>query len=242
MGVVLGELERGLSVFEGLRVESAVEDGLHGSVRGAPDAKRPSTCGLESFRAVAFAEAEDAEAGSVAVLGVGSAVHDVLDECRSAGPGLLGPTDEARGAPLEMGLVGLGPVAGISAEPALTEAAYMGGDAATVVEDLDAAGGDTNLDRPADELVGDAVEMPQGLDVVVDIGPRRTTLGDLERSRRQSLQCRSLEGLELRAPASLELLKRAVVQNVQETADLDVELGQTEERVVAQRRQDPSLG
>ena len=39
----------------------------------------------------------------------------------------------------------------------------MSGHAAAVVEDFDAAGGDTDLDGLADELVGDAVEVPQDL-------------------------------------------------------------------------------
>ena len=95
MGVVLGELERGLFVFEGLTVESVVEDGLHGSVRSAPDAERPGAGSLESFGAVAFAEPEDAQTGSEAMLRMGPAVHDVLDEFRGAGSGLLSPADEA---------------------------------------------------------------------------------------------------------------------------------------------------
>ena len=67
MGAVLGELERGLFVHEGLGVESVLEDGFHRSVRGTADAERPSAGGLESFGTVAFAETEDAETSSVAV-------------------------------------------------------------------------------------------------------------------------------------------------------------------------------
>ena len=36
--MVLWEIERSLWVFEGLRVESVLEDGFHGTVRGAADA------------------------------------------------------------------------------------------------------------------------------------------------------------------------------------------------------------
>jgi hypothetical protein len=38
MGMVLWEIERSLWLFEGLRVESVLEDGFHGAVRGAADA------------------------------------------------------------------------------------------------------------------------------------------------------------------------------------------------------------
>ena len=59
--MVLGELERGLFVFEGLGVEPVVEDGLHGAVRGTPDAECPSACGLESFGGGAVGGWRDAD-------------------------------------------------------------------------------------------------------------------------------------------------------------------------------------
>jgi hypothetical protein len=57
MGVVLGELQGGLFLGEGRSVEPVLEDGLHGSVRGAADPERPGARGFEALRAVAVAEA-----------------------------------------------------------------------------------------------------------------------------------------------------------------------------------------
>ena len=114
---------------------------------------------------------------------MGSAVHDVLDESSGAGPGLLTPADEARGAPLEMGLVGFGPVPGIGGKATLAEATQVYGHTTAVMENLHAGACDSDFDSATDELVGHAVEVAQHVDVVIDVGPAVAPLGDLEGSR-----------------------------------------------------------
>src|SRR5665811_1550473 len=123
--------------------------------------------------------------------------------------------------------MGLGPVTGLGGEASLTEAAHVDGHTAAVVEDLDAGGGEADLDGLPQKLVWDAVEVAQHVDGVVDVDPGRAPLGDLEGRTRQRLERLTLEGLEVRAPGALQLLERPVVEEFEALGDGLVEVGQT---------------
>src|SRR5690606_33269127 len=125
--VDLGQAE-GDMFGEGDLIETALEDRPDGAVGERVDPQCPVARGLEAARAVAVAESEDAEAGAVALLGVGLALEHTLDEFASAGPRLAGPRDDPGRRPLEMPLMRLRSVRRLGREPALACTARVHGD------------------------------------------------------------------------------------------------------------------
>ena len=119
---LLGGLGRGQAV------EPVLEDRVDVTVGADADRQRPGTGGLEAGGAIAAAEAEEPQAGAVALLGVRAVGEDGGDERRGLGADGLRPLDEARRRPLEMVLVGLGHVGGGGGGPARGVIAPMGGD------------------------------------------------------------------------------------------------------------------
>ena len=117
----------------------------------------------------------------------------------------------------------------------------MSGDTSAVVEDFDGPGGEAHFDLLANEPMWNAVEVPLDLDVIVDVHAGALALRVLVAGRGQRPECRPVHGLEQRTACALEFLEGTIVERIQETPDLAVEIGQAEERVVPQRRQDPSL-
>jgi hypothetical protein len=154
--VVLGQ-GKGPLLFEGDLVEATLKDRVHGAVRDAADAKRSIRGGLEAVVRILLPESHEPETGTVALLGMGSALHDAPGQLGGGWPGLLGPDHDARGCPLEVLLVRLGAVAGLGRVAALLETERVGGDASAAVQDLDRGGGDAGVDLFLREGVGHAV-------------------------------------------------------------------------------------
>jgi len=107
--------------------------------------------------AVAFGQPQDAQAGAVALLGVRPVGEDGFDERGGVRADGAAPGDEARGAPLQVLLMGLGHVGGIGGVAAAEGTAWMGGHALAAVEDFDGGGGQARVDPLMQEAIGDGV-------------------------------------------------------------------------------------
>lgn len=66
--------------------------------------------GLHPRVRILLAQPDDAQAGAVALLGMAVAVEDAGNHCGRVRADAGGPIEDARGAPFQMPLVGLGPV------------------------------------------------------------------------------------------------------------------------------------
>jgi len=118
----------------------------------------------------------------------------------------------------------------------------VGRHAVAVVDDLERRGSEAHLYLLTDEAVRNAVEVLLYGDVVVDVDPGLAPLGVLVARGGKRLQGGPLHALEQGAAGAVELLKGAIVECIQETADLPVQFSETEEGVIAQRSQEPALG
>src|SRR5712691_2822684 len=101
------------------------------------DSDGPGTGGLEAGVAIAFGETKDPEAGAVALLGVRPIGKDGFDEGGSLRADRAGPSDKARGGPLQMKLMRFGHVGRVSSVPAAEMAADMGRHPLPAMEELD---------------------------------------------------------------------------------------------------------
>lgn len=172
---------------------------------------------------------------------MGFALEDPLHQRAGRAADPLAPPDEPIRTPLDVLLVGFRAVAGIGGEAADAVTAGVHGDALPAIQDLDGPGGETNVDLLTDERVRNAVIVALDLDVVIDVDARLPPLREGAGSGGQRGEFGPVEFLEATPPTARELLERPVVQLLQEPGDLPVRLGETHERLVAQRRQDPAL-
>src|SRR6266403_1415492 len=85
--------------------------------------------GFKPLGAVALGEPQDAEARAIALLGMRTVREDRLDQRGRLGADGARPIDEARRRPLEVALVGLGHVGGVSGVLAADDTPPMRGDA-----------------------------------------------------------------------------------------------------------------
>ena len=91
-------------------VQSFFQDGLHTFVEEAADGEGVSAGGFRAFLGVLLAHADDAQAGTESLLGMGFGFQDMGDEFFGMGAGLGGPADDAGGGRFEVLLVGPGHV------------------------------------------------------------------------------------------------------------------------------------
>src|SRR5438093_5363129 len=176
-GVVVGRPadvlvdERGAGRWrgQGLAVEAVREDRLHAPIARGAHGPRALTRLLDPRGVVAAGEAQEAEAGAEALLGMRAEREDLAHDGGRRWPDRLGPADEARRSPLRVAPMGVGPMRRLRREAVADVAAAMGGDAAAVAEDLDHRRGGADVDALADERVGDAVVVLVELEVIVDV-------------------------------------------------------------------------
>ena len=80
-----------------LGIEVALEDRIDGGVGACADLKRRAAGGLQPLPAVTLGQADDADRGAEALLGVRALAHDDLDQRRGIAPDLTGlPPDPLR--------------------------------------------------------------------------------------------------------------------------------------------------
>jgi hypothetical protein len=121
-------------------------------------------------------------------------------------------------------------------------AAQVRCDARAIVQDLDDRRCGANLHQLMHQVIGHTVEIGIEADVVIDVDASARPLAQIERLGRERLQGRFIDGCEHRRAASIALAEWAVVQLGEQFADGRVQLFQSEELVVTQRRHDPALG
>jgi hypothetical protein len=120
--------------------------------------------------------------------------------------------------------------------------ALMGGDALAPGEELDGAGGEPRLDFDAGEAMGDAVVVALDLDMVVDADAAHAPLGEHVGLGRQRLERRPVDLFEQLAAGHAQPPDRPrLVEVCQELAKRGVDLGEAEERAVAQTAEQPAL-
>src|ERR1700692_4948644 len=115
-------------------------------------------------------------------------------------------------------------------------AAHMTGNALSLIEDLHGSARTPNLHLLADQLIRRAVVMPTQLDVIVQIHTRLLPLRIHERGERQRRQSGTIELLIQPRTRASKLAKWALVQLVDQLQNRLIQLGQTEELTLPQRR------
>ena len=117
----------------------------------------------------------------------------------------------------------------------------VAGNALALVEDLDRRAGDARLDDLADQLRGHRVEVIVDLDVIVRRDARPLPFGVSVGLVRQRLQGRPLQRLQQLGAALADAPHDLGVDRRDAVADRSVQLGQREERPIAQLRQNEAL-
>ena len=96
--------------FEGLVFQVVLEDGFDAPVGAGVKVQRAFAGGFQPFQSRALAQIDDAQAGAITHLWMRLAAEDFLDHLGSIGTGFSGPVNQATGGPLQVFLMGLGPV------------------------------------------------------------------------------------------------------------------------------------
>ena len=185
--------------------------------------------------------AQDAEAGSEALLGMRLGPHDRLAQRHRGRADLLGGGEQARRRPEGVPTVRTRHVLGDRRVPSLQRRAGMAGDPHAAMEHLDGRAG-ACAPRPPGGSAGTAPSRSAR-------GPRRGSpappgappFGVLIGLVRQRHQGRPIDGLEELPAAGAELAHQAGIEFIDQRADRRVQLGEREEAPVAQPRQDPAL-
>src|ERR1019366_1035456 len=167
--------------------------------------------------------------------------QDALHQPRREGTSLARPFNDARRRPLQILLMRFRAVRRIRAGYMRLAAAHMTGNTLPLIEDLHGSARAADVHLLADQLIRRAVVMPAQLDMIVEIYACLLPLRIHERLQWQRLQRRAIETLiQFRTRAS-KLAKWPLVQLVNQFQDGLVQLRQTEELALAQRRQHPAL-
>src|SRR6266481_5425949 len=173
----LVDQERRLRGGGGGALAMVLQDGGNGGVGPGAEYQRAGAGGIDPFGAIALDQAQDADAGAEALLGMGPRAQDDIDQHGGVRADRLGLMADALVGPVAIAPVGAGHVLGDSGRPMRAQAAAMAGDAFAAMKDLDCRGGDARLDLLAEQLVRHAVVMLGDLDVVVETDPAALPLG-----------------------------------------------------------------
>ena len=174
-------------------IKLVVEDGFDGAVGPGADLDGPLGGGLDARRAEGAGEADDAETGAVALLGMGPALEDLLAERRRRRADLAGVFPDAFDRPAGVAPMAGGHVLGNRRVLPVPARPDMDGDALAFVENLDTADGQARLDLGAGEAVGDGIIVGVDVDVIVDADPADAPLAVFVSAVRQRLERRAID-------------------------------------------------
>ncbi len=160
---------------------------MRGPHSPASDLQGAAAGGLEPVGAVSLAQAQDAEAGTKALLGMRLLLEDGLDQAGGLGPDRVGLMLQALVGPAGIAAMRARHVRRHGGVPPRLPGTEMARNPAAAVEQLDGGRGDPRGQRLADQAVRDRVVMPVDLDMVVDADPALLPLGVLVGCRWQRL-------------------------------------------------------
>ena len=123
--------------------------------------------------------------------------HDLAEQLRGMRPGGIGPAQQTRRRPFQILLMRLGAMLGEGGRLIGRETAGMAGDADAAMEDLHCGGRGANLHLLSHQLIGHAVEVAVGGDVIVEFDFQFAPLADLVAFGRERTQSRLVERGEL---------------------------------------------
>ena len=152
---------------QGSAVQAVFEDGFNGPISGPAQRQSPPTGLFQAIRTVGFAQAQDSQAVSKPLLGMGSGTEDIFYQAGGGGTGFSGPADQTLGRPGEVLLMGLGHMLRQRGEPPFPIGTYVGSHPAAFKEGLDGFLGEADLDFPSEQLIRCRVVMAVDLDMVV---------------------------------------------------------------------------
>src|SRR5450830_429455 len=117
--------------------QTLAQDRFEAFVTACAQCQRTLASGFQPLFAVLFAQAQDAQAGTEAVLRMDSSFKDVGDDASGVGPRLLCPADQPLRCPLGMFAVALGHMLGLSGVAAFVWRAQVAGHTLVGMETLD---------------------------------------------------------------------------------------------------------
>ncbi|CAI9008909.1 hypothetical protein EMIT0324P_90003 [Pseudomonas chlororaphis] len=176
--------------------QSLAQDRFEAFVAACAQCQRTLASGFQPLFAVLFAQAQDAQAGTEAVLRMDSAFEDVGDDAGCIRAGLFCPADQSLRRPLGMFAVALGHVLGLGGVATFVWRAQVAGHALVGVEAFDGLCGQPHFELVFHQLVRHRVEVAVDLDVVIDVDTYLFSLGVDVWMFRQRLQRWLVEGLE----------------------------------------------
>ena len=141
------------------------------------DGDGPSAGRLDAFGAVLLREAQQAETGPVALLGMRPTRENLLDEGGRLWSHGGAPPNQAGGAPLRVRPVGVGHVLGDRREAAGVMTAAMHSDPRAPLKHFHGRGREPEIDGLVNESIRDGVQMALDIDVIVDVHARLAPLG-----------------------------------------------------------------
>jgi len=173
---------------------------------------------------IMFPQAHDAEAGAETLLWMGSALQDGGDERFGHGTMFFGPSDQPGGSPFQVFLMRLGHVLGQGGKPALTIASLVTSHPFVFEENFHDGRGQAHLHMLPAKLMGNAVEVIPGLDMVVDVDQTLFPLGILIGGGRQGFESELIDGLEEAPSCAVEFFEFAVIEVLEFLGDAVVEI------------------
>src|SRR4051794_11470764 len=148
----------GRHIRHGLRAISTIkvvaQDRDDGAVGACADIDPTLARSLDTLSAIAAHQAENAETGAEALLGVRLGSEDQRHQLRGGGTDPSGLASQPGGCPVSIATMCTGHVVWHRSVPMPHRAADMHGEADTVVEDLHRAVGDASLHYLSDQPVG----------------------------------------------------------------------------------------
>jgi hypothetical protein len=139
--------------------------------------KCPLACGLKPCLSVTPSESQKPKTGPVALLGVGLGLQDLLDGPSAVFPYGLSPPDQTARCPLQIPLMGFWPMGTDGRIATFLMASWVTGHPASLMKDLHRPTSHSEFDSLVDQLIGDAIVVLIGLNVVVDIDTGLFPLG-----------------------------------------------------------------
>src|SRR5215471_2946360 len=118
-------------------IEVVLEDRIDGGEGARADLQGPAAGGLQPIAAIALGQAEDADGGAKALLGVRALAHDDLDQRSGVASDLAGLAGDPLRCPIGVAAMARRHVVAYRGMPAVRRRLHVSGDTLAMMEDLD---------------------------------------------------------------------------------------------------------